>query len=109
MDHHVQSAITAGLRRRGVDVLIAYEDGYAEVDDEQVLERATGLGRLLHTNDTDFLVIADRWRRNGRSFAGIVYGPQQGLPIGKVIEDLETIVRIMSAEEMRDQVQYLPL
>jgi hypothetical protein len=29
MDHHVPSAITAGLRRRGVAVLTAAEDGSA--------------------------------------------------------------------------------
>jgi hypothetical protein len=27
MDHHVQRAVTEGLRRRGVDVVTALEDG----------------------------------------------------------------------------------
>ena len=47
MDHHVPSAITQGLRQRGIDVLTAHEDGAAQFDDEQLLERATQLGRTL--------------------------------------------------------------
>ncbi len=33
MDHNVPSAITAGLRMRGVDVLTAYEDDAHQLDD----------------------------------------------------------------------------
>ena len=43
MDHHVHQSITDGLRRRGVDVLTAFEDGREEEDDETLLERATEL------------------------------------------------------------------
>jgi hypothetical protein len=34
MDHHVDAAITEGLRRRGVDVLTSREDGTTTWDDE---------------------------------------------------------------------------
>jgi hypothetical protein len=47
MDHHVPSAITMGLRRRGVDVLTADEDGSAALEAAPLLERATVLGRVL--------------------------------------------------------------
>ncbi len=60
MDHHVHGAITAGLRRRGVDCLTAEEDGTSRLHDEQLLERATYLGRVLFTNVEDLLVIAAR-------------------------------------------------
>lgn len=33
MDHHVPVAVTEGLRLRRVDVLTAYEDGTAQVED----------------------------------------------------------------------------
>ncbi|MFO1434781.1 MAG: DUF5615 family PIN-like protein [Candidatus Competibacteraceae bacterium] len=55
MDHHVHAAITEGLRRRGVDVITAYEDGSAELDDNQLLARATQLGRALFSQDSDLL------------------------------------------------------
>ena len=51
MDHHVPSAITAGLRKRGVDVLTAEEDGSARLDDDPLLDRATSLGRVLFSQD----------------------------------------------------------
>jgi hypothetical protein len=44
MDHHVPSAITAGLRLRAVDVLTVAEDGSAMLEDEPLLDRATSLG-----------------------------------------------------------------
>lgn len=37
----IPRAITNGLRRRGVDVLTAQEDGTAELDDPPLLDRAT--------------------------------------------------------------------
>jgi hypothetical protein len=46
MDHHVPSAITRGLRHRGIDVLTAEEDQTAQWDDERLLRQATELGRV---------------------------------------------------------------
>jgi hypothetical protein len=40
MDHHIPAAITSGMRRRGVDVLTAFEDGSADGSDDRLLERA---------------------------------------------------------------------
>jgi predicted nuclease of predicted toxin-antitoxin system len=58
MDVHIPAAVTAGLRRRGVDVTTSQEDGTRESDDESLLPRAIELGRLLVTQDNDFLPIA---------------------------------------------------
>ncbi len=51
MDVHVRWSITDGLRRRGVDVLTAQEDGAARVDDLPLLDRVTELGRVLFAPD----------------------------------------------------------
>jgi len=51
MDVHVPQAITDQLRRRGVDVITAIDDGFAERDDPVVLERASEFGRLVFTQD----------------------------------------------------------
>ena len=58
MDVHVPHAITRGLRRRGVDVLTAQEDGATEMLDPDLLDRAASLGRILFTRDQDLLAIA---------------------------------------------------
>jgi predicted nuclease of predicted toxin-antitoxin system len=109
MDHHVPSAVTARLRRRGIDVLTAYEDGYAQATDEMVLQRATLLGRVVFTQDEDFLVIASQWRQAGRPFAGVVFGRQESINIGEAIEWLELVVQASEPEQMRDGVQFIPL
>ena len=49
MDVQVPWAVTAGLRRRRVDVVTSQEDGTRESNDEALLERATDLGRVVHT------------------------------------------------------------
>jgi hypothetical protein len=68
MDHHVPSAITAGLRKRGVDVVTAEEDGSAMLDDDALLDRATSLGGVLFSQEQDLLAIANRRLRTGPAF-----------------------------------------
>jgi predicted nuclease of predicted toxin-antitoxin system len=83
MDVHVPSAITEGLRRKGVDVLTSQEDGTRQADDESLLERATGLARILVTQDEDLLAIAAQWQASGREFAGLVFARQSGTSSGQ--------------------------
>ena len=59
-DVHVRAAVTEGLRLRGVDVLTAQEDGAATMDDPDLLDRAGELGRVIFTQDQDFLREAHR-------------------------------------------------
>jgi predicted nuclease of predicted toxin-antitoxin system len=63
MDVHIPRAITEGLRLRAINVLTAQEDEMAQADDPILLDRAGELDRLLVTQDTDFLVEADRRAR----------------------------------------------
>ena len=108
-DVHVAAAITAALRRRGIDVLTSQEDNTREVDDEALLMRATELTRVLFTQDRELLRIAADWQAAGRSFSGLVFSPQQGISIGRCSEDLELLAQCCKAEELGDQVIYLPL
>ncbi|MCI0358522.1 MAG: DUF5615 family PIN-like protein [Planctomycetaceae bacterium] len=109
LDHHIHSAIRDGLRARGIDVLTTVEDGSTTWDDELILQRATQLGRIVYTQDVDFLRIAHEWADAGREFAGAVYGHQLQITIGQAISDVELIAAIMTADEMRNRVEYLPL
>jgi len=109
MDHNVEAAITAGLRRRGVDVVTAFEDGTAAWDDGSLFERLAGLGRVLFSRDRDFFAIAARWTGDGREFPGLVYAPKGRVPIGQAVDDLELIASAYDPDEMRDRVVFLPL
>jgi len=73
MDVHVPQGITDALRARNVSVVTAQEDGYGEADDAGLLARATAMNRVLFTRDTDFLQICAAWRRESKSFAGVIY------------------------------------
>jgi len=108
MDHHVPSAITRGLRQRGVDVLTAGDDGRAEADDDSLLERATESGRLVYTNDDDFLAIAKRWLATGRDFAGLAYAHPLRITMHQAIECLEVIAKASDPSDSRNVIYYLP-
>ena len=63
MDVHVPQPITDQLLRRGVDVLTAVEDDYAEREDDELLERARAVGRVVFTQDIRFKALAEDWQR----------------------------------------------
>jgi hypothetical protein len=108
LDHHVPSAITAGLRRRGVDVVTALEDGAAMFDDDALLARATALNRVLFSQDQDLLAIAHQWLLAGRAFAGVVYAHQLAISIGQAVRDLELLAKALDPADMHNKVEYLP-
>ena len=60
LDHNVRSAVAVGLRRRGVDVLTAAEDGRERLEDEALLARAAEPAEI--ENEVQFLPL--------RSFTG---------------------------------------
>jgi predicted nuclease of predicted toxin-antitoxin system len=108
MDHHVRSAVTAGLRRRGVEVLTAREDGRATAKDEELLARATALDRVLFSQDDDLLAISVGWLRLGRPFSGLVYAHQLKATVGQLIRDLELVAKTSDPTDMRNQIQFIP-
>ena len=109
MDVHVHRAITDGLRARGVDVRTAQEDGSREFSDEQLLDRASELGRVLFTQDMDFLAEAASRQRTGVSFFGIIFGAQRRVSIKQCIEDLELIAMAEDLADWTNRLEYLPL
>jgi predicted nuclease of predicted toxin-antitoxin system len=109
MDVHIPLAITDGLRRRNIDVVTSQEDATTERDDELLLARASELGRLLFTQDEDFLRIAAEWSRASRPFIGVLYAHQQGASLGRIIEDIELIATCAEPGELANRTTYLPL
>ena len=109
MDVHMPAAVTRGLLLRGVDVLTAQLDGTTQLDDPDLLDRATELGRVLFSQDEDLLAEATRRQRSGKHFGGVVYAHQLGITIGQAINDLETLAEAGRFEDFADRVEFLPL
>ena len=109
MDVHVNAAITAGLRRRGIDALTAQEDGSGRFADTALLDRATELGRVLFTQDDDFLAIARERQSSDIMFSGVIYGHQLAATVGKYVLDLEVMCKVLEPEDMTNRIEYLPL
>lgn len=109
MDVHVRRAVTQGLRLREVDVLTAQEDGTDEWDDDNLLDRATELGRVLFTQDDDLLREAKLRQVSSQTFAGVVYGHQLDVTVGQCVEDLELIAKATEPEEWVNRTAWLPL
>lgn len=109
LDVHVPAAIAAQLRRRGVDLITAQEDGTAQLEDPDLLSRSTALGRVLFTQDIRFKDRAADWQREARPFAGLVFGHQLHGSIGQYVRDLELIAKTTEPEEWVNRVERLPL
>jgi predicted nuclease of predicted toxin-antitoxin system len=108
MDVHIPAAITEGLRRRLIDVVTSQEDGTREKSDQNLLQRATELGRVFFSQDQDLLQIAHQWQEETRSFAGLIFSPQN-VSIGRLVSDLELIAHCCTKKELSNCVFYLPL
>ncbi|MEO8426525.1 MAG: hypothetical protein ABI651_05355 [Verrucomicrobiota bacterium] len=74
MDVHVPAA--RGLLLRGVDVLTAQLDEATRLEDPDLLDRATELGRVHFSQDEDLPAEATRRQRSGESFGGVIHAHQ---------------------------------
>ena len=108
MDVHIHSAVTIGLRSRGVEVITAQEDGARRFRDTNLLTRASNLKMLLYTHDDDFLKEARRREAKGDSFFGIIYSQHLRSPTGQCIEDIEIIAKALDASEVDCRIEFVP-
>jgi len=78
LDEHISAHIAAGLRRRNIDVTTTSDAGLVGVTDIAQLEFATSSGRILVTQDDDFL----RLHGQGVPHAGLCDCRQESMSIG---------------------------
>ncbi len=98
-DEHVSKAVVIGLRQRGADVLTVSEAGLLGASDEEHLRKARAEGRIIFTQDIDFLRLAAA----GIEHTGIVYTSQ----VTGIIRGLMLIYQVLEAEEMEGHIEYL--
>jgi hypothetical protein len=109
LDEDAQNVrLIRALRTRGVDVVAAWDVGMRQRDDEEHLLLATAQGRVLYGfNVGDFYRLHTEFLTQGRSHAGIILAKQQQYSVGEQMRRLLKLIATKSAEEMRDQVEFL--
>lgn len=109
MDVHIPMAMTRQLRLRGVDVAAATEEQTNQLDDHVLLEVAGEQGRVIFTHDIRFKALAEDWQRDGKPFAGFIYGHAEGASLGQYVRDLELIAKACEPGELANMIIHLPL
>lgn len=101
-DEHVARAVVNGLRLRGIDVKTVLEAGLLGADDEAHLHAARTEGRVIVSQDADFL----RLHTRSSTHAGIAFAAQ-GTPVSRIIRGLLLIHDILESEDMQGHVEFL--
>jgi hypothetical protein len=91
------------LRLRGIDVLTAQEDRTADYDDA-LASASNRTGPYPREQDEDLLREGVGNLRTGKPFSGIIFSHQLRITIGQMLEDLELIAKVTSAEEWRGRI-----
>jgi predicted nuclease of predicted toxin-antitoxin system len=102
LDEHVAHAVAEGLRHRGADVTTTTDAGLLGADDSQQLAFVQATGRVLFTQDRDFLALAAAVEH-----LGIVYCDQNTRTIGQIVQGLELIWEVYEPEEMRNRIEFI--
>ena len=95
MDVHVRRAVTSGLRLREVDVLTAQDDGTTHSQTTGCWTARRSWGAVLFSQDHDLLAEATKRQRTGIHFAGVIYAHQLGITIGRCIDALELMAKLV--------------
>ncbi|HEX7447587.1 MAG TPA: DUF5615 family PIN-like protein [Pirellulales bacterium] len=103
LDEHIDPAVAAGLRGRGIDVTTTSDAGLLSADDEEHLRFALAERRAIMTHDEDFLV----FHSQERPHCGIVFCHQEARTIGHIVHSLVMIDACLTTDEMRDHVEFI--
>jgi len=103
LDEQLPVTIADQLRLRGVDVLTVRDVGHLGDDDPTHLTRALSMGRVLCTQDQDFLRLA----ASGVEHAGIAFAIQGQTGIGDWVRALVKLHAERTAETMADVVVFI--
>lgn len=106
-DECVDGRIVAGLRRRGIDLVTAGDQRLLGASDEQHLQRATVLGRVIVTSDRDFFAIVNRLLAGGKSFPGLIFVQPQ-VNVGEALRAIEEAAEFKGPGEMENRIEWVP-
>ena len=103
LDENVNNAIADGLRRRKIDVTTTSDAGLISATDEEQLNFARSQGRVIFTQDSDFLKLHNA----GFEHCGIVFCIKGSRSIGDILRGLILVWEVLEAEEISGKVEFL--
>jgi hypothetical protein len=104
----MHSHLVTALRSRGIPVITVLDSALTEKSDEEQLAFASKRGCVLYTfNISDFHRLHTQWVGTGQEHAGMILAPQQRFSIGEQLRRILRIRAAMSAESMRNHVEFL--
>ena len=105
----MNGGLVQALRLRGVDVISVRDTRMQGRTDEQQLEYATSMDRVLYSfNVRHFMALHTRFLEEGRSHSGIILAKQERrFSVGEQLRLLLRVMTDLSAEQIRDQVVFL--
>lgn len=107
IDEDVHESIASELRRRGYDVLNTREVNQRGLPDtEQLAYAATENRTLFSFNAADYIALHKEYLEQGKEHSGIVISNQ--IPIGETTRRLLALLDQVSANEMKNQLRWLP-
>ena len=100
--------LVEALRIRGMDVVTAYEQDMIDRDDDEHLDYATELGRVLYSfNRRDFYQLHTEYLRTGKFHAGIILASQQHYSAGEQMRRILKLSAAKSPDDMKNRVEFL--
>jgi len=103
LDENVDPRVAAGLRLHAIDVTTSAEAGLLSASDLEQLDYIVREGRVIITQDTDFLRLA----ASGHAHPGVIFYPAGTRSIGDVIRGVRLIWELLEPAEMQNRIEYL--
>ena len=103
LDENIDPEVAAQLTKDGIDIITVRDLETLGDSDLNHLQKATEMGRVLCTQDQDFL----RMNADGIEHAGIAFGEQYSSTIGGWVKALRKLHSIKTAENMINHVEFL--
>jgi predicted nuclease of predicted toxin-antitoxin system len=106
-DENVDMRVSEGLRLRGIKAVSAIEKGLTGVPDTEHFRYASEIQAVVFTHDHYFIEIAKELMQEGGTHWGIIFVEMNKLSVGECIKRLAIYAEILSAEDMKNQIEFL--
>jgi predicted nuclease of predicted toxin-antitoxin system len=106
-DENVDIRVAEGLRMRGLRAFSAIEKGMSGKTDTEHFKYVSEIQAVIFTHDHHFVQIARKLTEEDGVHWGVIFVEMNKLSVGECIKRLAIYAEILSAEEMKNQIEFL--